>query len=190
VSKFIKNNVIDTCAIWNILSSKLLYARCKNTNVVFCCTGFVIYESLYKEWSKKKNLEKSLKGFLKECRKRGDFKTISLDIEDLQEVERLKKRKKLGLGELSSIALAKKIGLAFFTDDQSARKMAVEIFKSSCYCQTTPHLVGWLFFKSYLSDSDKDILINQHKENGGDLETCLNNIYREAMRCLSLSSIT
>ncbi len=47
-SQFHKHNVTDTCSVWNVLSSHLLYARAKEASIQFCCTRFVIYESLFK----------------------------------------------------------------------------------------------------------------------------------------------
>ena len=47
-SSFYKHNITDTCAVWNVLSSLLLYARAKSAGVVFICTRFVIYECLFK----------------------------------------------------------------------------------------------------------------------------------------------
>ncbi len=49
--------------------------------------------------------------------------------------------------------------------------------------QTTPHLLGWLFFQGGLSDVDKDVIIAEHKRLGGNLEQFYEEVYREAMRC-------
>jgi hypothetical protein len=80
----------------------------------------------------------------------------------LHEVEILEKRKRLGKGELSSIAFAKRTGQAFMTDDQKARRLALEVIPG--LVQTTPHLLGWLLFEGTLEDSDKTIVIAEHEE--------------------------
>ena len=51
---------------------------------------------------------------------------------------------------------------AFLTDDQKARKLGEE-FMGSPGPQTTPHLVGWLFFHGHLIDQDKADVIEEHE---------------------------
>ena len=93
----------------------------------------------------------------------GNFKSYHLDLEDLQEVDILLKRKNLGKGELSSIAFAKKTNQAFITDDMGARSLASEA-GTLLSVQTTPHLVGWLFFANFLGDSDLKSVTDEHKK--------------------------
>ena len=88
---------------------------------------------------------------------------------------------RLGKGELSSIAFAKKAGLAFMTDDQKARKLGWLVIARN-RIQTTPHLFGWLIFSGELTDSDKDPVIAEHEEYGGRLRPYLEATYREALR--------
>lgn len=38
----------DTCAVWNILSSEVLYGKARALNCEFCITSYVHYECLYK----------------------------------------------------------------------------------------------------------------------------------------------
>jgi hypothetical protein len=45
---FYKINVVDSCSMWNILSSLLLWSRARQAACHFSCTQFVIYECLYK----------------------------------------------------------------------------------------------------------------------------------------------
>ena len=47
-SSFHSVNVTDTCAVWNVLSSRTLYTAARLAGVVFVCTGFVVYECLFK----------------------------------------------------------------------------------------------------------------------------------------------
>ena len=74
----------------------------------------------------------------------------------------LERRKKLGKGELSSIAFAKRTGQAFLTDDKNALKLALEVLPRG-QVQTTPDLFGWLIFEQRLGDSDKQVVISQHE---------------------------
>lgn len=182
VSKFHKHNIADTCSIWNILSSKKAYEAARHVNVKFYCTYYVIYECLYKERTKIKVEDTELRSRLHTARENTDFQSFPLDISDLQLIEILEKRKRLGRGELSSIALAIKTGQAFLTDDQKARILANEV-EHGPTVQTVPHLIGWLFFEGYLLDGDKDIIIDQHKEMNGILERYFNEVYYEALRC-------
>jgi len=87
---------------------------------------------------------------------------FNLEIEDLQEVEILERRRKLGKGELSSIAFAKRTHQAFLTDDKNALRLALEVLPIG-YVQTTPDLFCWLIFEQFLSDSDKPVVISEHE---------------------------
>ena len=143
-SQFHLVNVIDTCAIWNVLSSKCLATAAKLARCHFSATRFVYYEALYKPRKAPTNEDVELQDRLRRERATGFFGDCSLDIGDLQEVDILEKRMRVGKGELSSIAFAKKARLAFMTDDQKARRLASAVVGSS-RVQTTPHLFGWLF---------------------------------------------
>jgi predicted nucleic acid-binding protein len=160
-SVFKKLNVIDSCSIWNILSSKVLREATKTARCVFCCTQFVQYECLHKP---RKNplldKEKELIERLKIEQIKGDFKHYSLEIEDLLEVDILEKRKNLGKGELSSIAFAKRTNQAFLTDDYQARELANNELKMNSV-QTTPHLFGWLIYENILNDSDRHTVLKE-----------------------------
>ena len=54
------------------------------------------------------------------------FTAYNITIDDLQEIDVLNSRKKLGKGELSSIVFAKKTRQAFLTDNTRARKLGNE----------------------------------------------------------------
>ena len=189
-SSFHKHNITDTCSVWNVLSSLLLYARAKSAGVVFICTRFVIYECLSKPRRQITACETELQKRLRIAQSNNDFQSYQLDIDDLQTVEILKCRKQLGMGELSSLALALKTGQALLTDDQKARALAREVIRELDETipnhpghQTTPRLVGWLFFSGYLTDSDKEIVIQQHRAMNRPLEKYFCEMYTEALRC-------
>lgn len=179
-SKFHRLNVVDTCAIWNIISTQLLRTTAYSVGCSFCCTDFVYYECLYKPRTRIKPKDVALQDLLKQEMMYGRFKNYHLDIEDLQEIDVLQRRKNLGKGELASIAFAKKTCQAFLTDDQGARNLAEEVLNLNMV-QTTAHLLGWLFFESFLSDGDLNQIIDEHKRYNGKLETYFIVMYRRAL---------
>lgn len=188
-SNFQKSNVADTCSVWNILSSRLLYSVAKVAGCSFCCTSFVHYECLYKPRKSYTPEEVELKDRLEREIEDEKFKSYHLDLEDLQEVDILLRRKNLGKGELSSIAFAKKTNQAFITDDRGARKLAAEVMEPPSCVQTTPHLVGWLFFMNFLGDSDLKPVINEHKKYDRPLAKYFDETYNTALACRSKLNI-
>lgn len=174
-------NVIDTCAIWNVLSSQRLIRAAKAAKCHFSATTFVYYEALLKPRTAPTKEDIELQNRLRKERASGFFGDCSLDIRDLQEIDILERRMRVGKGELSSIAFAKKAGLAFMTDDQKARKLGSGVIGSS-RVQTTPHLFGWLFFVGQLNDTDKSAVIDEHVRYGGPLRPYLEDMYNEALR--------
>jgi len=179
-SAFHKYNVIDTCSIWNILSSARLYSASLASKCEFICTGFVHYGCIVKTRSCKIDSDIKLQKILTKEIEKGRFPIHHISIEDLQDIEALENRKRLSKGELSSIVFAKKIRQAFLTDDQGARKLAEMILKNNLV-QTTPQLFGWLFFTGQLTDGDKDIIIDNHKECNRPLSRYFNEMYLKAL---------
>lgn len=188
-SRFQLGNIADTCSVWNVLSSQRLYSTAHQAGATFACTGYVIYECLFKPRRSKKASDEELRSRLLAARRAGDFGSYHLGVADLQTVEILRSRKNLGMGELSSIAFAARTQQAFLTDDQNARRLAQEremIGPRSV--QTTPHLVGWLFYSGWLSDSDKDLIQDEHDSLGRPLRSFFEDMYLEAMRCRLLQA--
>lgn len=180
-SKFHPINVVDTCAVWNILSSRRLNAAAKEAQCDFCVTSFVQYECLAKRRTSITASQQALIDYLRAEQGRGSFQAHSCGIEDLQSIELLEQRKRLGKGELSSIAFAIKIRQAFMTDDRKALRLAKE---SGHLCsQTTPHLFSWLIFSGRLGDGDKDIVLTEHVEADGDIARHLDTAYELALEC-------
>ena len=137
-SKFHPVNVADTCSVWNVLSSKMLFNAAREARCDFCITSFVRYECLVKPRKSTTVAEQELMDRLRAAQRRGAFQHHSCGIEDLQSISVLESRKCLGKGELSSIAFAMKIRQAVITDDMKAHKLAVEA--GHALTQTTPHL--------------------------------------------------
>ncbi|MBT2119752.1 hypothetical protein KK141_21715 [Dyella sp. LX-66] len=181
-SSFHPVNVTDTCAVWNVLSSLRLYAAAKAAGCDFCMTAFVHYECLIKKRGELKETHRTLMDRLRRAQRNGDFASHASTIGDLQRVAQLEQRRKLGKGELSSIAFAMKIGQAVMTDDQKARRLAHDVGHS--LVQTTPHLFGWLFFAGKLTEADKGAIIQQHVEMGQILKPHLERAYEMAMNAI------
>lgn len=186
ITKFNKINVIDTCAIDNLLSSATLYHAARTSNCSFCYTKFVEYEMLYKSREKLDEKSKELQQKLKDETSAKRFECHNLSIDDLQEIEILEKRKRLGGGELSSIAFAKKINQNFMTDDSKARKLGISVLGNK-RVQTTPHLVGWLFYNRELIDSDFSVIISEHQEYNRPLTQYFEEAYHESLRIRSMN---
>lgn len=126
-SKFHQVNVVDTCAVWNVLSSARLYSAAKEAGCDFCMTGFVAYECLVKKRGVRKPTDEELIKRLQKAQRNGAFGTHATTIDDLQRVAELEQRRRLGKGELSTIAFAIKINQAVMTDDQKARRLAQDV---------------------------------------------------------------
>lgn len=182
VSTFHAILVTDTCAVWNVLSARTLHRAATTAGCCFSLTEFGLYECLVKPRKKADEGDEELKQRLRTARASGQFQAYSLDVEDLQDVEVLERRRRLSKGELAAIAFAKKTRQAFLTDDQGARKLAAS-FMNPMLVQTTPHLAGWLFFRGHLGDSDIDDIVGEHERLGRPLARFLRETYVEAMRC-------
>lgn len=180
-SKFHPINVADTCSVWNILSSPRLNAAAREARCDFCVTSFVHYECLIKPRKSVSPNEKTLMERLQAEQRHGAFQTHSCSIEDLQAIEILEKRKRIGKGELSSIAFAMKIRQGFITDDTKALQLATDSGHS--HAQTTPHLFSWLIFTGRLGDGDKDVVIGQHINAGRHIARQLQTAYEMALQC-------
>lgn len=179
-SNFIKLNVADTCSIWNIVSSKVLLNAAKSAKCTFCCTAFVQYECFGKPRKSISEKEKELRSLLKREQLQGQFTAYHLELEDLLDIEVLQDRMNLGKGELSSIAFARRTKQGFLTDDQGARKLA-ETALSEKQIQTTPQLFGWLIYEQFLTDGDKNTVIEQHTNFGRPLKKYFEIMYECAL---------
>jgi hypothetical protein len=52
--------------------------------------------------------------------------------------------------------------------------------------QTTPHIVGWLFYEGIFSDTDLDTLIAEHISFNPPLEKYFKEVYQDACRIRSI----
>ncbi|MBO9682803.1 MAG: hypothetical protein J7502_09095 [Flavisolibacter sp.] len=189
ITKLFLLNVVDSCSVWNILSSSIIYQSSIQAGCYYALTNYVSYECLYKKrkWKSEGAIISKLEKEIKAKR----FTNCDITIDDLQEIAILENRKNLGKGELSSIVFAKKTGQAFLTDDKKARALAKEVLGSELV-QTTPHLVGFCFYKRYLLDSDFNALIAEHKASlisgWGDLSRFFQDVYEESLRIRLIES--
>lgn len=173
-------NVADTCSIWNILSSKVLYNASIDAKCNFSCTAFVYYECMHKQRNNISPEEIELQQRLEQEKKNGQFQMFHIDLDDLNDLEVLEKRRNLSKGELSSMVFARRTQQAFITDDQGARRLA-SLCMPADRVQTTPHLFGWLIYSGKLGDSDKDIVIKEHSSFARPLERYFCKIYLRAL---------
>ncbi len=180
-SQFHLHNVTDTCAVWNVLSSRILYSRSRDAGCDFCITRFVLYECLHKPRRNASQAERELQERLQRERDLGRFQDYALEIADLQDVHVMEKRQRLSKGELVSITFAKKTHQAFLTDDQKARRLGHSVLPPN-RVQTTPHLFGWLFFIGRLSDGDKAEIMREHEGCGRPLAKHFEEMYNRALQ--------
>ncbi len=181
ISQFRLLNVGDTCSLWNLLASPLLYVTACAAGMRVCCTNFVIYECLHKRsrvWPERLELQKRLKNKLADS----SITFHSIELEDLQQVEVLRKRKSLSIGELSVLVFAGKTQQAMLTDDKGAQKLAVTHLTADAI-QSTPHLIAWLYFNSLMADGDVAQVKVELVALARNLEPHFSNFYLEAQQC-------
>ena len=187
VSQFRLLNVGDTCSLWNLLASPLLYVTARAAGMRVCCTNFVIYECLHKRsrhWPERLELQKRLKSKLAD----GSITAHPIDLEDLQQVEVLRNRKKLSIGELSVLVFAGKTRQAMLTDDKGAQKLALTHLAAESI-QNTPHLVAWLYFESLLGDADVAQVKAELSALARNLDPHFDRFYLEAQRCRVIAAL-
>jgi hypothetical protein len=85
------------------------------------------------------------------------------------------------------MVFAKRTVQAFMSDDRKALKLAATVMAKE-YLQSTTHLIGWLYFRGKLQDSDKDKIVAELKRFDRNLQPHLDKAYEEALRCRLMSS--
>jgi hypothetical protein len=186
VRTFAPISAIDTCSIWNLLSSPLLLATALRKGRSFAVAGYVRHEALEKPRTKPTAAELAMQGEFKRRLSNGQgFTEVPMALADLQAVATLPESRKLGSGEIAALALARTLRSAILTEDRGARKAAPRAGVGQA--QTTPQLLGWLFYEGELTDGDVTVIISQHEErveeNRGRLTAYLRRIHVEACRC-------
>jgi hypothetical protein len=187
VSVFAPTSAIDTCSVWNLLSSKMLLGAALRRGRGFAVAAYVRYEALKKPRKKAiTTAELAMQGeFRRRLAEGRSFTEVPMSIADLQAVASLPEVRRLGRGEVAALALARKLRAAVLTEDQGARKAAPNVGVGSAH--TTPQLLGWLLYEGELNDVDVAVVISEHEasieENRGRLTAYFRAIHFEACRC-------
>lgn len=124
--------------------------------------------------------QKELQARIADLKQKGKLMVHGLTIADIQDEVLVQHGSKFGIGELSCIAFCKKINQYFLTDDQGARKIGA-IALGTDQVQTTPQLLGWLFYHGHVSDGDLQSIIDEHNSFGRHLERYFREIYQHAL---------
>lgn len=180
--RFCVSSAIDTCAIWHLISSQTLHLAACRSGCNFVISRYVEYECLDKPRKPKPEHQELIRRLRVE-KASGNYMTVNMSIEDLQEVARLEKARPLGKGELSSIAIAKKLYIGMTTDDRKAFALAQQEMINATDVQTIPQLLGWLVFNGDLLDSDVRRIIAEHSMMGESHGDHFMELYEEGMRC-------
>jgi predicted nucleic acid-binding protein len=180
-TKFHKYNVIDTCSIWNLLASKSFYGTARAVGCRFSCTQFVVYECLRRPHSTTLSVqEEELRESFRKENQSGAIKDYKISIQDLQTVEILENRKRLGKGELSAIVFAIRTRQAFLSDDKGAIKLALTELSQNLV-QSTTLLFAWLFFHGHLADPQKEQIILELEKHGRNMRKHYEGAYNRAL---------
>ncbi len=174
--------VVDTCSVWNMLSSNKLAQASIQAKLHFCVTPVVLYECLQKPRGSVTPQKQEMMNRLVRARSVGRFPVQECSIEDLMAISG-KAHGRLGAGELSCMATAYRIrSIAFMTDELLARKYAKDQLQLSI--ETTPRLYGYLHYHRHLGDSDHADVVAEHESfESRPLSRYLNEAFHEAMRC-------
>ncbi|MGE3777997.1 MAG: hypothetical protein AB7F89_12485 [Pirellulaceae bacterium] len=186
VRQFAQTNAIDTCAIWNVLSSARLTSAALGKQRWFVVADYVRYEALERPRTSPEPSELELQEkFRQRLERTQGFSRQSISMSDLQAVANIPVVSRLGRGEIAALALARKMRIGFMTDDQKARAGAPEVGAGPAH--TTPHLLGWLIYDGALGDGDVGIVIVEHEgcvpNKNGQLTKFFKAAYEEACRC-------
>ena len=181
-ARFAFASVVDTCAVWNMLSSLRLNEAAIQAKLHFCITPVVLYECLHKTRTNITSEQRELMNRLESNRAKGRFPVQECSLDDLLAISE-KAPGRLGSGELSCIATAYRIrSIAVMTDEKLARKYAFE--KLGLSVETTPRLYGYLHFHLHLGGGDHDEVIREHEHfEKRPLTQFFNQTFEEAMRC-------
>ena len=176
-------NVTDTCAIWNLVGSMTLFNTARRVKVSFVITNTVFYECFIKSKGQAPSAEhQNLRDRLRMHIRQDNVSRIDLTIDDLQDLITLARQhgfdKRLGHGEISCAALARRLRTAVLTDNKRDFVAVKELADGNL--QTTPRLLGWLYLDSHLTDPDVASVLAEHRESGGRMSCVYEQAYREA----------
>ena len=186
VSVFTLVNAVDTCALWNMFSSPRLLGAALAKGCGFAIADYVRYEALEKARSKPSQADLAMQTeFGRRLQRQQGFALEPVALADLVAIANVAEVRRLGLGEVATLALARKLRAAILTDDQRARRAAPKAGVASA--QTTPHLLGWLVYEGAIGDGDVADIIIEHEARVAELKGRLSSHFRlvheEACRC-------
>lgn len=186
VRAFALVSAIDTCSIWNLLSSPCLLGAALRKKRSFVVASYIRYEALEKPRTRPTSADLALHDeFRRRLAKKQGFFEVPMTVSELQAIANLPDVCKLGRGEIAALALARKLRSAILSEDSGARRVARMIGVDPV--QTTPHLLGWLLYEGELTDGDVSTVISEHEAHigvgRGRLTVYLQRIYQEACRC-------
>ena len=179
----IRVNITDTCAIWHLVGSMTLFKAARRMNVSFIITNTVFYECFTKSRGRAASVQhQALRDRLETHVNQDEVKRIDLTIDDLQELITLARLrgvdKRLGHGEMSCAALARRWRAAVLTDNRKDFG-AIKGLVDECL-QTTPRLLGWLYLEGRLTDADVGDVLSEHYNSGGQMSQVYQRAYYEA----------
>jgi hypothetical protein len=186
IRAFARVSAIDTCSVWNLLSSPRLLGSALRNGRWFVVAPYVRYEALEKARSRATEAEAAMQDEFRTRLSAGNqgFTGEALSVADLQAVAALPACRRLGRGEIAALALARRLGAAVLTEDRGARRVAPHVGVD--LAQTTPQLLGWLLYEGHLSDSDVPDIISEHEAriepSRGRITKYFRRIYEEACR--------
>lgn len=127
----------------------------------------VQYECLRKSTTNAAHL--NLRKRLEDAISDGRVGVYGVDLEDVQQIDLLLHRHRLGRGELSCIAFAKRTGISVLVDERRGTKLARQVLGADNRAQGTPRLLGWLLFMNHLGLESVDAVIEEHVSAGRPL---------------------
>ena len=176
-------SVTDTCAIWHLTGCATLFSTARQRKLSFVITSTVFYECFVRSRGKALSEQRlRLRDRLKIHIQRGDVSQIDVAIDDLQNLIGVARQHgydtRLGHGELSCAALARRLRYAVLTDNKRDFRAIEEL--ADGLLQTTPRLLGWLYLDGHLTDGDVKDIIEQHRDSGGQMGRVYEQVHHEA----------
>ena len=176
-------SVTDTCAIWHLVGSRTLFGAARHRRLSFVITNTVYYECFVKSRSKAPSANhKILRERLARRIEQGEVDQLKVTVDDLRDVISAARQqgsdKRLGCGEISCAALARRLRQAVLTDNKRDFRAIEKLVDG--LLQTTPRLLGWLYIVGRLTDGDIKDVIKEHCSSGGQMSRIYEQAHREA----------
>lgn len=112
----------------------------------------------------------------------GEVDQLKVTVDDLRDVINAARQqgsdKRLGCGEISCAALARRLRQAVLTDNKRDFRAIEKLVDG--LLQTTPRLLGWLYIVGRLTDGDIKDVIKEHCSSGGQMSRIYEQAHREA----------